>query len=397
MILIGGNILVRELAKQQSSYMISLRREFHRHPELSFQEEWTSNRIQQELSKLNIPFEIIGEYGVLATIEGQTTNTMLALRADMDALPIQEENKHLDYMSQTPNVMHACGHDAHISMLLGAASILSQLKGKLKGSVKLCFQQAEEVGGGASEILQALDSFPIKTTLGIHIWSELPAGKVSITPGYRMSGGTSWKVVFKGRGTHGAIPEEGISPLIVAAAFVLNLNSCWAYEFSPLENVAGTTGILRSGTAANIIPEEAEVAGVHRTFTPEQYEKFNSLIKRVAENTAATYRAKATVFFEKGIPPVYNDPEYCMLAQKSALALADENILDEFHPLMPSENFGYYTKKYRGLMAFVGAGNASKGCTYPHHHPCFNIDEDAMVLGAGLYAQYALDFFNNYK
>ncbi|MGL5722596.1 MAG: M20 metallopeptidase family protein [Brevinema sp.] len=380
---------IKERAENEVSFMRALRRDLHMHPELSFCEKKTSARIQEELTAIGVPFEIVGDYGIVATIEGQNQNNMIALRADMDALPIQEETG-LDYQSTMPNVMHACGHDAHVAMLLGAARILTSIKPQIKGTIKLCFQQAEEVGGGASEILTALKPFPIKSVFAIHIWSEIPMGKVSIREGFCLSGVVSWRVIFKGKGTHGAIPHEGISPLIAAAAFVMNLNSCWAYEFSPFENITATTGVFQAGNAANVIPETAEVAGTARMFSPEQREKFKEMLLRLANSTAEGYRTQSEVIIEAELPSVYNDPHYTKLTQQCVSIIINKEALYDFAPLMVSENYGLYVQEYPGVMALVGGGNPKKNCVYPHHNSHFDIDEDALAIGAALHVEYAL-------
>ena len=383
---------IKELANKELDYMVGIRRELHQHPELSLQEKWTSNRICQELDSMNIDYVIVGDYGIVATIEGQNTNNMLALRADMDALPVNEENDHLEYKSTITDVMHACGHDAHVAMLLGAAKILLQIKNDIPGTIKLCFQQAEEVGGGAKEILDELDKFPIKTAFGIHIWSEIESGKVSVQPGPRMSGGTGWSVHFKGKGTHGAIPEDGISPIIVGSSFVLALNSARAYEISPLKTIAITIGAFNGGHIGNVIPEEAKIIGTIRVFSEEDKQQALALIQRVADHTAKAYNATAVFSDNGGIPPLINDIKCTEIAQKSVETIDSKDALTDFHLLMPSENYGLYIKKYPGLMAFIGGKNDQTGCHYAHHHPKFNIDEKAMVLGAALHAQYSIDF-----
>lgn len=383
---------IMKLATQEQEYMVKIRRELHEHPELSLQEQWTSNKICDELKAMGIPYVIAGNYGIIATLEGGNTDNMVALRADMDALPIQENNPHLPYQSKIPNVMHACGHDSHVAMLLGAAKVLSQVKDQIQGTVKLCFQQAEEIGAGAQEILAELDPFPIKSTFGIHIWSEIESGAVAVEPGPRMSRGRSWQVTFKGKGTHGAIPEDGISPIIAGSSFVNSLNSAINYEISPLKTVAITIGIFQAGEAGNVIPEEALISGTTRTFYPEDNEQASELITRVAQGTAQTYGTEVDISFSSGCPPVVNDAHCTDIAQESVKSLLGADGLANFHQLMPSENYGFYVEKYPGLMAFVGGKNDKKSCNYAHHHPCFNIDEDALSIGAALHTQYTIDY-----
>ncbi|MGL5956464.1 MAG: M20 metallopeptidase family protein [Brevinema sp.] len=383
---------IMKLAQEDSAFLTQIRREFHQHPELSFQEKWTSERIRQELDKMKIPYVMAGNYGIVATIEGKNTGTMVALRADMDALPIQENNDHISYQSQIPNVMHACGHDTHITMLLGAARILLQVKDQINGIVKLCFQQAEEVSGGAVEILNELSKFPIKSTFGIHIYSGIDVGTVAIMEGPAMSGNSGWTVTFKGKGTHGAMPDKGISPIIAGSAFVQNLNSARNYEINPFTDLVITIGSFQSGQADNVIPETATIMGTIRIFSEDDRTQLKEIITRVADGTAKTYRNEVTVDITEGIPPLINDPTCTKIAHNSVFKLLGNKGFADFSRAMPSENYGLYVAKYPGLMAFVGGKNDAKGCNHPHHHPQFNIDEDALPVGAALYAQYTIDF-----
>ncbi|KYB46233.1 hypothetical protein AB664_23585 [Brucella anthropi] len=199
-----------EIARAEFEYMCAIRRELHSLPELSLFERRTSQRIAEELDVIGVPYVRVGEFGIVATIEGARTDRVVALRADMDALPIQEDNPHLEYRSQTPGIMHACGHDGHVAMLLGAARILQQLKSQLQGTVKLCFQQAEEVGKGTRDILTELAKFPVETVFGIHLWSEIETGKISVEAGPRMAAGKAINITVHGAGTHGAYPNRGV-------------------------------------------------------------------------------------------------------------------------------------------------------------------------------------------
>ena len=385
---------VTELSRRYQDYMVALRRRMHALPELSFQEQGTSQLVQDELAAMDIAFEVVGDYGVVATIEGTSTGQMVALRADMDALPIHEKNDHLDYCSQTPGVMHACGHDGHVAMLLGAAKVFQHLKGTMNGTVKLCFQQAEERGGGTAEILKALAPFPVKSAFAIHLWSEIETGKVSVQAGPRMAAGDNFEIVVSGVGCHGATPQRGIDPIVVASAIVMNVSQVMAREIDPTHAAALTFGKFQSGEAANVIPDRAVLAGTIRTTDPADQAHLQTALRRVVANTAAAFRATAEVSIRRGGPLLANDARCSAVAEQAARALFGAEAVIGFPPLMVSENFGDFLEVYPGLMALIGARNVQTGACFAHHHPQFNIDEDVLYMGAALHVGYALNCFS---
>jgi amidohydrolase len=384
---------VTETSRRYQDYMVGLRRRMHASPELSFQEQGTSRLVQDELAAMNIPFEVVGEYGVVATIEGTRTDRMVALRADMDALPLHEKNDHLDYCSATPGVMHACGHDGHVAMLLGAAKVFQQLKGRMPGTVKLCFQQAEERGGGTAEIPKALAPHPVKSAFAIHLWSEIESGKVSVQAGPRMAAGDNFEIVVTGVGCHGANPHRGIDPIVVASSIVMNVSHLIAREIDPAHAAALTFGKLHSGEAGNVIPDRAVLAGTLRTTVPADQAHLQAALRRVVENTASALRATAEVTIRRGGSLLTNDARSSELAAQTVRDLFGSGPLIQFPSLMVSENFGDFLDVYPGLMALVGARNEQTGACFPHHHPQFNIDEDVLYMGAALHVGYALNCF----
>jgi amidohydrolase len=387
------NESVTAIAKRYQDYMVALRRTLHVRPELSFQEQGTCQLVQEELRKMNIPFEVVGDYGVVATIEGADTSHMVALRADMDALPIHEKNEHLDYCSRTPGVMHACGHDGHVAMLLGAAQVFQHLKHDMQGTVKLCFQQAEERGGGTAEILKALAPYPVKSAFAIHLWSEIESGKVSVQAGPRMAACDIFDIVVKGVGCHGANPHRGIDPIVVASSIVMNISHVMSREIDPTHPAALTFGKFHSGEAGNVIPDKAVLAGTLRTTDPADQAHLQAALRRVVQSTADTYRATAEVSIRRGGTMLVNDARSSQLAEQVVQELFGTEPLIPFAPLMVSENFGDFLEVYPGLMAFIGVRNESTGACYPHHHPQFNIDEDVLYMGAALHVGYALRCF----
>ena len=381
---------VRHAALQCHDHVVGLRRELHQAPELSYRERATAALVKRELDAMGIAWQAVGEHGVIATIVGRHENAMVALRADMDALPIQEKNEHLAYRSATPGVMHACGHDGHVAMLLAAARILMQFRAELNGAVKLCFQQAEEQGGGTAELLEHLAAFPIRGAFAIHLWSEIESGRICAQAGPRMAACDNFEIVIDGVGCHGATPQRGVDPIVAAAALVGHLSTLMTREIDPAHAAALTFGKFQSGHAANVIPERAVLAGSLRTTDKSDQAQLHVALHRMVEATAATFRARAELTIRRGGPMLINEPRSSALVARCATGLFGAASLIEFPALMVSENFGDFLDRYPGMLALVGAGSERCGATFPHHHPEFNIDEDALSMGAALHAEYAL-------
>jgi amidohydrolase len=381
------------LARSQQDYIVGIRRKLHEHPEISFQEKGTSSLVQEELEKNNIPYVITGDYGVVATIKGQNKGHVVALRADMDALAIHEQNGQLPYQSRNDGVMHACGHDGHVAMLLGAAKIFKQIQSQLRGSVALCFQQAEEQGGGTTEILKVLSQLPVKNAFAIHLWSEIETGKFSVESGPRMAACDNFQITVEGVGCHGASPHLGIDPIVVASAIVMNVSNMLTREIDPTHPTVLTFGKLQSGHAANAIPDSAILAGTIRTTRTADQLHLHAALRRIVTNTAEGYRATAVVDIKRGGSILINDAKASILAADAVRKISSAGDLISLSPLMVSENFGDFLDIYPGLMAFLGVRNDACGACYPHHHPKFNIDEEPLYLGAALHVQYALNCF----
>ncbi|MBB4092784.1 M20 metallopeptidase family protein [Brucella pecoris] len=389
----GAELKTLELAQNEQNYMRELRREFHRHPELSLNEKRTSARIRKELDAIGVPYTQVGEFGIVATIVGTQSERVIALRADMDALPIEEDNPHLEYRSDVPRVMHACGHDGHVAMLLGAARVLVQARDQLHGTVKLCFQQAEEVGEGTEDILRELAEYNVESVLGIHLWSELETGKISIEAGPRMAAGQSIDLTIHGIGTHGAYPNRGVDPIIATAAIIMNCAALVSREFDPTEPVALTFGSICGGNADNVIPDSVRVSGTMRATRPETMSYLEEALKRTVASTADAFRTRAEIRFSGGVSAVTNDPACSNVARRAIQALGLEKDCISFNTIMASENFADFLNVYPGVFAFIGVRNEKIGAIYPHHHPRFNIDEDVLFRGAALYAQHAIEYF----
>ena len=386
---------VREKCSLAKDYVIEMRRYFHQYPEKSLEEYETSKRIKEELDKMGIPYISVANTGVIATIEGKNPGKTVALRADMDALSVVEENDSIDYKSKIDGMMHACGHDGHTSMLLGAGKVLNDMKDEINGTVKLFFQPAEEVAQGAKAMIADGALEGVDGVFGIHLWTDLECGKISVEEGPRMAAADIFKIIVKGKGGHGSLPQQGVDAVVVSSAIIMNLQSIVSRETSPLDSVVVSIGALHSGTRFNVIADEAILDGTARYFNPELIEEMPKMIERIAKSTAQAYRAEATLEYTDGMPPSINNKECSKLASESVIKILGEDGLSLMTKLTAGEDMSEYLNRVPGVLAFVGAGNPEKGAGYPHHHCMFNIDEDSLEIGTSLYVQYALDFLNN--
>lgn len=388
---------IKELAKKYKEYVINLRREFHQIPEPSLEEYKTSKRIQEELEKMGIKYKVIANTGIVAEIGKNQQGKKIALRADIDALQVKECTG-VEYVSKTPGMMHACGHDGHIAILLGAAKILKEIEEEINGVVKLYFQPAEEIAQGAKKMIE---EEPLKGVVdgcfGIHLWADIPCGKISVEEGPRMASADVLKIEITGRGGHGSLPHQTIDSIVVGSSLVMNLQSIVSREISPVDSAVVTIGSFHSGTRFNVIANQATLEGTVRTFSKETGKKVENAIRRFVKSTCEAYRASGEVFYSYGTTPVINDSICSNIAEKSVEKLLGKDGLTKFEKITGAEDFCYFLEEVPGVLAFVGIRNDRKNANYPHHHEKFNMDEDALEYGMGLYAQYAIDFLNNYN
>ncbi|MEQ2130025.1 amidohydrolase [Caldanaerobacter subterraneus KAk] len=376
---------VEELVNKVKEEVVQWRRYFHQYPELSFHEEKTAQRIADILST----FEglIISRplpNSVVADLEGRGEKRV-AIRADIDALPIQEENE-FDFASKNPGVMHACGHDGHIAVLLGTAKVLSQLRKELKGNVRFIFQPAEEMPpGGAKELVERGVLQGVDFVIGEHLWTPLPVGKVGIVYGPMMASADMFTIKIIGKGGHAALPHYTVDPIAISAEVVTNLQHIVSREIDPLEPIVVTIGRISGGTTDNVIPNVVEMAGTVRLFNPGIREEISSVMERIIKGITTAHRASYEFNFKPGYAPVINNKGVVKVVEEAVKELFGEEAIVRIKPVMGGEDFSAYLERVPGTFFFVGAGNEEKGIVHPHHHPRFNIDEKALEIAVKIF------------
>lgn len=384
---------VKQLAEKYQPYAVEMRREFHMNPEPSMKEYNTQKRVMEELEKMGLEPVKSGGTGVIATIKGKGEGKTIALRADMDALEVPEAND-VAYKSQIEGMMHACGHDGHMAGLLTAAKILIDKKDEFNGNVKLLFQPGEEVAQGALAMIKEGALEGVDGAFGIHIWNDCQVGKVSIEAGPRMASAGMFKIYITGKGGHGSMPHQGIDAAVVSAAIIMNLQTMVSREISPLDPAVVSVGMATAGTRWNVIAGDAYMEGTTRCFSKEVNDGFEEQIRRIAENTAASYRADVKVEYTQMVNPTINDPLMSEIGEGAVRKISGEDALILFEKTTGGEDFGFFSDHCPTAFAFVGSKNEEKLPNFPHHHPKFDIDEDALITSSSLYAQYAIDFLN---
>lgn len=383
---------IRREVDQISNYIIRLRKHFHMHPELGMEEFETAQRIKEELANMEIPFVNVGQTGVIGII-GKGDH-VIALRADMDALKVQEKNE-ISYRSVNPGIMHACGHDAHTAALLGAASILKKYEAKLNCTIKLIFQPAEELSLGAKMIVDSGHLDGVSGIFGLHIFGDLPVGKISVEPGTRMAASDRFRIHINGRSGHAGKPHQAVDATVAGAAMVMNLQTIVSREFDPIESAVVTIGHFESGAQHNVISGEALIEGTARTFSNEASKHIEHSIRRIALSTATSYNAVAHVEYHRSLhPEVNNEPMITEIAYRAAKKIFQAESIVSVPKMMLGEDFSIYQQKIPGVFAFVGGGNEALGRAYPNHHECFNIDEKACLNAAMLHVAFAMEESN---
>lgn len=377
---------VHKLAESVKEQVIRWRRFLHQHPELSFQEEKTAQFVYETLESFgNLELSRPTKNSVMARLIGKQPGKVLAIRADMDALPIEEAND-VEYKSQNPGVMHACGHDGHTSILLGTAKVLSALQAEIKGEVRFLFQHAEELApGGAEEMVEAGVMEGVDMVIGQHLWSGLEAGLVGVTYGPATAAPDTFWITIQGAGGHAAQPHETIDAIAIGAQVVTNLQHIVARNTNPLGRLVVSVTQFHGGTTHNVIPGTVEMQGTVRSFDPEirkhTAERMEQIVRGICEAHGATY----TFRYEHGYRSVVNEERVTGAIEETMRELFGEQAIQHLDPNMGGEDFSAFQQKAPGCFFFTGAGNAAKGIVHPHHHPNFDIDEESLEYGVKLF------------
>jgi amidohydrolase len=386
---------VRERARDVTDFVVSTRRDLHAHPELGNEERRTAARVAADLRALGLEVrERVGGTGVVAVLRGAHPGPTLALRADMDALPVQEDGER-PFCSTIPGVMHACGHDGHVAMALGSAHVLHGLRDHLYGSVKFLFQPAEETYGGASEMIAdgCLNMEPnVDAVFGLHLWPFAPAGQLLMREGTLMASSDVVRIIIRGLAGHASEPHAALDPVPIAAHVITALQTFVTRAFDARRPVVLTITFLQAGSAFNVIPAEVVLGGTVRTFDPAVRNTLAAKIDTLVGRTAAAFGASAEVAYVRGSGVVVNDRRFTTFVRQSVRsAYGADTVIDLPQPIMASEDFGLYLDYVPGTFAFLGAQPVHQE-PYPCHHPRFDIDETALSRGVEILATVALDF-----
>ena len=380
----------KKMALAVQDEVVAFRHDLHEHPESSLKEFRTTDQIAKEMDKLNIPYQRFDPTGLVATIKGgKPGDKTIMLRADIDALEIQEKTN-LPFASKEPGKMHACGHDTHAAMLVGAAKVLSQIKDEIPGTVKLLFQPAEEVARGAKVAIEQGALENVDAAFGIHIVSLRDCGSVYFVPGASHAAADHFKITVTGKATHGARPEAGVDATVCAAAIVMNLQSIVSREVSPSQPLVVTVGSLHSGSRFNIVSGEAKMEGTVRCYDYDLHHQMPEIFERIIKQTAAAYRCEAEVDYNMMLEPLINNDEILNLARESAAKIVDTpDQVKTGAPGMAGEDFSEYSVLTKAAFASLGAGGE-----FPGHSDYVVYDEIAFPTGVALYSQVAWDFLN---
>ncbi len=382
---------LKETAAKYEPYLIEQRRWFHAHPEYSREEFESCKHIRAELDKIGVEWRPCGmETGTLATIHGAKPGKTILLRADMDALRVREETG-LEYASQNEGLMHACGHDCHMSMLLTAAHVLNDMKEELCGTVKLAFQPSEEIGGGAKAMIAEGAVEGVDGYFAIHVWADVPSGKVSAEPGPRMAFADMFKIHVTGKSCHGAQPHQGVDPVVVCSQMVNAIQTLVSREVDPNQPAVVTVGQISAGTSWNVVPEKGFLQGTTRGFDPGVRQQLEDALRRVVKSVGETYRAEAELEWIPIVPAVVNHEGMTALAAEAAKKVMGPDSLYHYDKTNGAEDTADFIEKVPGAMAFLGVGSEACGAVWPQHNSKFCVDESALIDGVKLYVQVAMD------
>lgn len=388
---------IREAAQQLGPDVVELRRDFHQHPEIAFEEVRTSQIVAERLGTLGFTLRTeLGKTGVIAVLDsGKPGKTVLA-RADMDALPLREE-RDVPYRATTDDAMHACGHDGHTAVLLGVAKLLSDRRDELTGKIVFVFQPAEEIVGGAQAMLNdgALDGLVPDASIGLHLSSQFPTGTVAVRDGPSMAATDAFTLHVRGHGGHAARPQETVDPIVATAQIITGLQTLVSRETDPLDNSVISVTSVHGGSAHNIIPEVVEVKGTLRTFRAETREYLRDRIVGLSEGVAQSFRASTSLTWLNTSPAVVNDLDRTEQLRDVARGVVGTDHVIVPNPIMGGDDMALWLQQAPGCYFFVGARNEAAGIDRPHHHPEFDIDEAALPLAVELLSKGIVAYLEN--
>lgn len=391
---------IEVLAKKNLEKMRVIRRELHQYPELGFQEFKTAQLIKRELDSLGIPYQSeIAKTGIVALIEGKSPGKTVLLRADMDALPINEETE-CEYKSLIPGVMHACGHDGHVAGLLGAAMILNELKENLKGNVKLVFQPAEEGPGGAKPMIDEgiLENPKVDAAYACHLWPNYPAGKILFKDGNLMAHPTGFDIEIKGIGGHGSTPEKTIDPVIIGCQAVVNFQNIISRNISPMQPAVLSCCSIKAGEAGNVIPDKLTIKGTIRTFDETLTTDILNRMDSILNGLCSAYGASYNFIIERMYPTLKNDSNLFDFTKSSlASVVGEENIILMDEPLMGAEDFSYILNEVPGNFFFIGTKENQEEIETLLHHPRLKWDDKNLEISSKALAKVAYDYLENFS
>ena len=386
-------------AKSLKNKLVNIRRQLHMYPELGFKEFRTQQFIINQLKELKIPCKKIAKTGVVGLINGDKVGRTIAIRADMDALPIVEEGNK-PYKSRSNGVMHACGHDAHVTCLLGVAMLISEIKDRLNGKVKLIFQPCEEnatgIGGGELMVKEGvLENPKVNAIVALHVSPDFQSSVVGIKYGDMCANADKFEIKIKGIGSHAAKPHRSIDPIVTASAIVQNLQSIVSRNIDPLDSAVVSITTINAGSAFNIIPSELVMEGTVRTLNNMVKNKVKNLLEKIAVNTAKSFGAECKVNYIEGYPAFANNDEITKIVELSAVELlGKKNIKILKNPSMGGEDFAFYVKKVPGSMFWLGVSNKRLKIVHPLHSAKFDIDEDALPIGVAILTKTCINYLN---
>jgi len=389
--------LINNKVEEIQEDLVKWRRKIHQNPEIGFQEVDTSNFIAEKLEDFNIPYERVCKTGIVGLIKGGKPGETLAIRADIDALAMEEKNN-VVYKSKNKQAMHACGHDGHTTILLGTAKVLSEMSENIEGNIKLLFQPAEEGPGGAKPMIEAgvLNDPEVNYMLALHINPDIEKNMVGIKEGKMMAAPDIFEITIKGKGAHGAHPEQGVDPISIGAQIVLGLQHIKSREFNAHRPLVISCGSFQAGSVFNVIPETARIKGTVRTFDDELRHKIKARIIEIVENITKAYKAEFSFNYDFRYPPLFNDNELTNLIKEVVKEnLGEERLYQIEEPSMGGEDYAFFAQKVKSTYMLLGTRNEEKGIVNALHSPYFDIDEDILKQGVKLFVYGANEILNS--